>query len=108
MKDDQVYIGHILECIAKINTYTEELDKQEFIQNDLVIDAVIRNFEIIGEATKMISDTLKQSYIEIPWKEMAGMRDKLIHHYMGVDVEVIWETIQKDIPMLEELLGKID
>ena len=73
----------------------------------MVIDAVIRNFEIIGEATKMISDNLKQSHYEVPWKEMAGMRDKLIHDYLGVDVDVIWETIQNDIPILERLLKKV-
>ena len=73
----------------------------------MAIDAVIRNFEVIGEATKMISEDLKQAYIEIPWKEMAGMRDKLIHDYLGVDVEVIWETVQQDIPVLEKLLNKI-
>lgn len=74
----------------------------------MVQDAVIRNIEIIGEASKMVSSNLKTSYFEIPWKEMAGMRDKLVHDYMGVDIQVVWNTIEKDIPFLEDLLTKID
>ena len=108
MKDDRVYINHILYCIGKIKAYTKGLDYDHFTQNELVIDAVIWNFEIIGEATKMISGSFKQVYFEIPWKEMAGMRDKLIHDYLGVDTDVIWETLQQDIPQLEKLLLKID
>ncbi len=107
MKEDIAYIEHILDCINKIQAYTENLDKETFVQNNLVIDATIRNFEIIGEAAKMISENLKLSYFEVPWKEMAGMRDKLIHDYLGVDVNVIWETVQDDIPLLKEFLYKI-
>ena len=107
MKDDQAYIEHIQDCIKKVKAYTDDLDEDSFIENEMVQDAVIRNFEIIGEATKMISDNLKQSYYEIPWKEIAGMRDKLIHDYLGVDVYVIWETIKNDIPILEKFLDKI-
>jgi uncharacterized protein with HEPN domain len=107
VNEDLAYIEHILDCIAKIEAYTENLDIEDFVKNNLVIDATIRNFEVIGEATKMISENLKQSYFEIPWKEMTGMRDKLIHDYLGVDVDVIWETIQDDIPLLKEFLNKI-
>jgi len=107
VKEDIAYIEHILDCINKIQAYTENLDKETFVQNNLVIDATIRNFEIIGEAAKMISENLKLSYFEVPWKEMAGMRDKLIHDYLGVDVNVIWETVQDDIPLLKEFLYKI-
>ena len=108
MKDDLAYINHILYCIDKIKAYTKGLDYDHFAQNDLIIDAVIRNFEIIGEASKMISENFKQTYYEIPWKEMAGMRDKLIHDYLGVDTGVIWETVQQDIPQLEKFLRNID
>jgi len=107
VKEDIAYIEHILDCINKIQAYTENLDKETFVQNNLVIDTTIRNFEIIGEAAKMISENLKLSYFEVPWKEMAGMRDKLIHDYLGVDVNVIWETVQDDIPLLKEFLYKI-
>jgi uncharacterized protein with HEPN domain len=65
---------------------------------------VIRNFEIIGEATKKVSDVYKQLHFEIPWKEMSGMRDKLIHDYIGVDKAVIWKTIKEDLPHLKMIL----
>jgi uncharacterized protein with HEPN domain len=108
MKDDYAYIEHILLCIKKIQDYTKNLKQLDFNKNDLVQDAVIRNIEIIGEATKKISKNLKSSYVEIPWREISGMRDKLIHDYMGVDVEVVWKTVKEDIPLIKTLLQKID
>ena len=90
MKKDLLYIDHILESIEKIESFTKDLTKKEFSKNDLVQDAVIRNFEIIGEASKKVSKDIKQTYHKISWKEISGMRDKLIHDYMGVDVDVIW------------------
>ena len=65
---------------------------------------MIRNFEIIGEATKKVSDVYKQTHVEIPWKEMSGMRNKLIHDYIGVDIAVIWKTIKEDLPPLKKVL----
>ncbi len=82
MKDDNVYLEHIQLCITKIYDYTSEVDKEGFKKDEMIQDAVIRNIEIIGEATKKVSDNLKTTYFDIPWKEMAGMRDKLIHDYM--------------------------
>ena len=81
---------------------------KDFSVNELVQDAVIRNIEIIGEASKKISSDTKQIYYEIPWKEIAGMRDKLIHDYLGLDVEVVWRTITDDIPILEKQIKEID
>jgi uncharacterized protein with HEPN domain len=107
MKDDSAYIEHIINCILKIKTFTANVSKDEFSENELIQDAVIRNIEIIGEASKKISENTKQSYYEVPWKEMAKMRDKLIHDYMGVDIDVIWQTIETDIPELLELMQKI-
>ncbi len=108
MKDDLAYIEHILLSILRIKNYTKDISKNNFEKNEMIQDAVIRNIEIIGEATKNISENLKSTYHEIPWREMAGMRDKLIHDYMGVDVDVIWKTIETDIPYLEALLKKIE
>ena len=73
----------------------------------MIQDAVIRNIEIIGEATKKISKQLTESHQEIPWSEMAGMRDKLIHDYLDVDLDVVWKTIEVDLPLLKEMLSKI-
>jgi uncharacterized protein with HEPN domain len=74
----------------------------------MVQDAVIRNIEIIGEVSKRVSSDLKATYFDIPWKEMSGMRDKLIHDYMGVDIDVVWKTIKTDIPQLSVLMKGID
>jgi len=104
MKDDSLYIDHILQCINNILEYTKGLTKRDFSKNKLVQDAVIRNFEIIGEATKKVSDDYQQLYLEIPWKAMSGMRDKLIHDYIGVDISVVWRTIKEDLPLLKKKL----
>ncbi len=107
IKNDKVYLDHILESISKIENYTKEISRIDFNNNAMIQDAVIRNIEIIEEATKKISKTLKQSYNEIPWTEMAGMRDKLIHDYLDVDIEVVWKTIEIDLPLLKEMISKI-
>jgi uncharacterized protein with HEPN domain len=108
MKDDLAFIDHILLCIEKIQDYTKDLTPNDFNDNELVQDAVIRNIEIIGEASKKVSKDLKAQYPEVPWKEMSGMRDKLIHDYFGVDVDVVWKTVKEDIPYLKSLIENID
>jgi uncharacterized protein with HEPN domain len=108
VKDDLAYVEHILDCIRKIKEFSEGLSFREFSSNELVQDAIIRNIEIIGEASKKISSDTKQIYFEIPWKEISGMRDKLIHDYLGVDVEVVWRTIKEDIPILESQIREIE
>jgi uncharacterized protein with HEPN domain len=105
-KDDLTYIEHILDCIRKIKEFSEGLSFKEFSKNELVQDAIIRNIEVIGEVSKKISTDTKQVNLDIPWKEIAGMRDKLIHDYLGVDNEVVWKTIQEDVPMLERQIKK--
>ena len=107
IKDDLAYIEHILDCIRKINKFSNGLSLKEFKTNEMAQDAIIRNIEIIGEASKKISKDTKQTYYKIPWKEIAGMRDKLIHDYLGVDVVVVWKTIHQDIPTLEKLIHEI-
>jgi len=104
MKDDSLYIDHILQCMNNILEYTKDLTKKDFSKNKLVQDAVIRNFEIIGEATRKVSEEYKQVHFEVPWKAMSGMRDKLIHDYIGVDIAVIWKTIKEDLPPLRKKL----
>ncbi len=108
VKDDLAYVEHILDCIRKIKEFSEGISFREFSSNELVQDAIIRNIEIIGEASKKISSDTKQIYFEVPWKEIAGMRDKLIHDYLGVDVEVVWRTIKEDIPSLEIQIKEIE
>jgi uncharacterized protein with HEPN domain len=107
IKSDQVYLEHILEAIVKIENFTKEISRFDFGRNVMIQDAVIRNIEIIGEATKKISKSFTQSHQEIPWSEMAGMRDKLIHDYLDVDIDVVWKTIEVDLPLLKELISNI-
>lgn len=107
MKDDTVYLDHILGAISKIESFTLDITQQDFVNSVLIQDAVIRNFEIIGEATKKISKEFTQSHPEIPWQDLAGMRDKLIHDYIDVDLDVVWKTIETDLPLLKELISGI-
>ena len=106
-KSDLAYTDHIINCIKKIRKFVKGIDKKEFAKNELIQDAIIRNFEVIGEASKKISPDFKKVYYDIPWKEISGMRDKLIHDYLGVDIEVIWKTIEIDLPILLKELKKI-
>ena len=101
MKVDSVYLHHILDAISKIESYAE-VGKDGFIADSHWQDAIIRNLEIIGEATKRLSDTVKSKNTEIPWKSIAGLRDILIHNYMGVDLETVWSVVEKDLPLFKE------
>ena len=109
MKDDKVYLAHIADAIGQIVTYTAG-GRDDFMKNRMIQDAVVRNFEVIGEATKNLSEKTKSQRPEIPWRRVAGLRDVLIHEYMGVNLEDVWRVIQSELPALraavEELLGK--
>jgi uncharacterized protein with HEPN domain len=107
IKNDQVYLEHILEAIGKIENYTGKITKYDFDGDVMVQDAVIRNIEIIGEATKKISKSFTETHQEIPWSDMAGMRDKLIHDYLDVDIEVVWKTIEVDLPLLKAMISRL-
>ncbi|RJQ17025.1 DUF86 domain-containing protein [Candidatus Woesearchaeota archaeon] len=104
MKEDSFYIKHIAEAIKKIEEYAK--NKTQFQQNTMIQDATIRQIEIIGEATKKISQKTKQKY-NLPWKDIAGMRDKLIHEYFGVDIAAVWKTVENDLPILKKEIEKM-
>ena len=108
MKDDRLYLAHIKEAIDKIKLYTNA-GYDQFAKDPKTQDAVIRNFEIIGEASKQINDQIKNLREDIPWRDIAGLRDVLIHNYMGVDIKEVWNIVANHIPVLEnaidELLG---
>jgi uncharacterized protein with HEPN domain len=101
MKDDRLYLFHILESAEKIVSYTHE-GRDVFMVTPLIQDAVMRNFQIIGEAAKKVSPTLKSEYPDIRWRDIAGFRDILTHTYMAVDMEEIWIIIQNELPELLE------
>ena len=103
---DLVYIQHILDAIQRIDEYLQGVSEEMFYEMYLVQDGVIRQLEIIGEATKQISQETRDANEQIPWKDMAGMRDKLIHAYFGVDMELIWLTATSDIPFLRREIEK--
>ena len=101
MTDDVVYLKHILDAAAKIESYVA-VGREEFAAKSHWQDAVIRQLEIIGEATKRLSADLRGQYPEVPWRRIAGLRDVLIHDYMGVDIAAVWQITQKDLPPFKE------
>jgi uncharacterized protein with HEPN domain len=107
MKKDEAYLTHILDAISDIQEFVEGVTEHEFFDNKEKHYAVLRALEIIGEATKNLSPELKVKYCEVDWKNIAGMRDRLIHAYFGVDLPLIWETVKKDLPQLRKQVDKI-
>jgi uncharacterized protein with HEPN domain len=105
--DESVYLRHILDAIVKVETYLQGIDESTFNQTTLVQDGVIRQIEIVGEAAKRVSEGLRAKYAHIPWQDIAGMRDKLIHDYFGVDIEKVWLTAVEDLPALKHEIKKI-
>ena len=106
-KDDSVYLRHVLDAIFRIEEYTQDITHENFLNSHLRQDGVIRQIEVIGEAVKKLSTELKGRHPEIPWKDVAGTRDKLIHDYFGVDLDAVWNTAKKDIPELKDEIREI-
>lgn len=98
---DRLYLLHIEERIQRIERCIGE-GRDAFMDSEMAQDAVIRNFEVIGEATKQVSPPLRERFPDIAWRQMAGFRDVLIHNYMGIDLEEVWNTVTNDLPVLKE------
>ncbi len=107
MKKDKAYLKDILDAISDIEVFIGNINESEFYKNKENKYAVVRALEIIGEAAKNLSKELKAKHKEIPWKEIVGMRDKLIHWYFGIKWELVWETVKNKIPELKNHLLKI-
>lgn len=108
MKTVSVYLKHIVQACEKVETMVQDLDKEDFMDRDWITrEAILRQLEIIGEATKRISDEFKSKYPEISWRDIAGMRDYLVHEYFAVNYEMAWETAISDIPKLKKKILEI-
>ena len=101
------YIEDIINAMNKALQFVKGMSYDEFTKDDKTIFAVIRSLEVIGEAVKNIPETIREKYPEIPWKAMAGMRDKLIHEYFGVDLKILWDTVKKRIPKIKPFFEKM-
>jgi uncharacterized protein with HEPN domain len=106
-KDNAIYLEHILESIKAIKSYIRGVDKASFSSSLEKQDSIIRRLEIIGEAVRKLDKEFKKKYNKIEWAEIAGMRDILIHDYFGVDINLVWNTVKKDIPKLEKYIKEI-
>jgi uncharacterized protein with HEPN domain len=103
----QVRVEHILEAIGKIQRYTAGLSEANFAEQGMTVDAVIRNFQVIGEAVRHVPNEVQAHYPEIPWSLMQGMRHILVHDYYAVKLDIVWRTIQQSLPPLVEPLRNI-
>ncbi|MFZ2975259.1 MAG: DUF86 domain-containing protein [Candidatus Moraniibacteriota bacterium] len=107
MKDDNVYIEHILEAIETIEGYKKGLSFELFLENKMVMDAIVRELEIIGEASNNISEKFQKENTDIPWRKVIGIRNMLIHEYFGVNKKIVWETVENDLPELKKIIKNL-
>ena len=100
MKDDAVYVQHLLECIARIEQYTKA-GRSEFMASTLVQDGVIRNLQTLGQSVLKLSASFKSAHPEVDWNSIIGLRNVLVHDYLGVSVTRVWEIVERDLPALK-------
>ena len=107
VRDYRDYLQDIFDAVNDIENFVDNMTYEEFIKDRKTLNAVVRSIEIIGEASKNIPETMKAKYKELPWKQMTGMRDKLIHAYFGVDAETLWKAVKENIPPLKQSIEKM-
>lgn len=104
---DSDFLEDVQESVRRIRAYTDAMAYDQFLADTKTQDAVVRNLEIIGEATKSLSVRLRGEYPDVPWKGMAGVRDRLIHHYFGVNLDIVWNIVTTELPLLESRVEEI-
>lgn len=109
MRDPRVYLEDMLDAIRRVKSYTRAKSFEDFQSDEIVVDAVVRNLEVLGEAAKQLPDDLKSSQPDVEWRKIVGLRDVLIHQYFGVHLVlgIVWEVVQAKIPPLEAAIGQI-
>lgn len=107
MKDDKVYVSHILQAIRDIYDMTAGMDEDDFLESKAVRLAVVKSLEIIGEASKNVSQAFRRRNPSVPWKDIIRMRDKTVHFYFGINYRTVWQVVQKDLPRLDRALKKV-
>ena len=107
MRDHRLYLKDIFAAMIAIQEFIKEMDFETFVSDDKTASAVIRKLEIIGEATKNVPEEIRREYPQVPWRQMAGMRDRLIHSYFEVDDLLVWETVKSQIPLLQPVIAQI-
>jgi uncharacterized protein with HEPN domain len=106
VKDPRVYLAHILECIQRIESYVAR-GKDSFLSEALIQDAVIRNFEVVGEAAKRIPESYRKHHSTVPWRSLAAFRDVLIHQYEGISLSRLWDVIERDLPQVKSGIASL-
>jgi uncharacterized protein with HEPN domain len=106
VKEDHVYLAHVRDAVERIDAFTSG-GREQFFADPMVQDAVIRNLEVIGEAVKSLSEELRSANPDVPWKQIAGMRDVLIHHYFGVKLETVWQVVAVQLPRLSRRIQQL-
>jgi len=107
MRNDRAYLTHIRDAIDTIEEYLEVVSYEEFTSNKMIIDAVVRELEIIGEASNNLSEEFRERHPDIVWRRMKDMRNFLIHEYFGVNIKIVWDTCKEDLPKLSKLINDL-
>jgi uncharacterized protein with HEPN domain len=107
MKDNTVYLKHILDAITQIQNYLHEKSFEEFITNKMLQDAVVRQLEIVGEASRNLAEDFRRLHPTVPWSQIAGMRNRMAHDYLNVDMEIVWDIVMHDLPILKLRMAEL-
>ena len=106
MKDDTLYLIHIGECLDKIDLYMAGVDRERFLKSILIQDAVLRNLQVLAESTQRLTDEFKEAHPDVEWYKIAGLRNILVHDYLGIDIETVWNIVERKLPELKQVIER--